>query len=81
MKKIYSIDRIEGEYAVVICDDESVLNVNKKFLTDLCEGDIFSARLRDGILTDITPMPEERAKREREAKERLHRLFERKNKT
>lgn len=81
MKKIYSVDRFEGEYAVVICDDESVLNIKRKELPDFCEGDVFGANIKNGILCDIVPMPEEREKREHEARERLQRLFSGKNKT
>ena len=80
MKKIYSEDRFEGDLAVLVCDDETVLNVSKDTVLnfDLREGDVFSAKEINGDLCDIMPMPEERQKREAVARKRLERLLSRK---
>ena len=84
MKKVYSIDRFEGDFAVLVCDDETVLSVSKGIFydLDLREGDVFSARESKGALEDISPMPEERDKRKAEARRRLEKLLDRgKNKS
>ena len=60
MKKVYSIDRFEGDFAVLVCDDETVLSVSKDIFhdLDLHEGDVFAARENGDTLEDISPMPE-----------------------
>ncbi len=74
MKKIFSVDRFEGEYAVVICDDGGVLEINKSVVSGLAEGDIFSACEEDGELSEIIPLPEETEKRRAQARRRLDRF-------
>lgn len=71
MKKIFSIDRFEGEYAIVVCDDGTVLEIKRETLRGLCERDVFSAMDNDGELCDITPMPQERDRRLESMRARL----------
>ena len=72
MKLVYSIDRFEGDFAVVVCDDGRVLEINVEKLGDLRERDVFSADEVDGKLYDIIPLPEERERRLAAARERLN---------
>ena len=74
MKLVYSIDRFEGDFAVVVCDDGRVLEINVEKLGDLRERDVFSADEVDGKLYDIIPLPEERERRLAAARERLNRF-------
>ena len=62
-KKIFSLDRIEGDIAVCVSDDDDVINVPVASLGGLEAGDIFSARTDGKGLVEITPMPEERDRR------------------
>ena len=78
MRNIYSIDRIEGNIAVVVCDDGRVLNISRELLGNLVETDVFSAIESDGELDAIVSMPEERERRLKKARERLERLKNRK---
>lgn len=77
MRKIFSFDRVEGEYAVCISDDDDKVDVPLDFLHGLKQNDIFSAELCDGSLSDIVPMPEERDRRLKKNRERLTALFDR----
>ena len=74
MKKIFSLDRFEGEYAVVVCDDGHTLEIERELFSGLVERDVFSAIESDGELSDITPMPEERDRRIAAARRRLDRF-------
>ena len=76
-KKIFSIDRFEGELAVCISDDDDVVVVSISSLGGLSQNDIFSAFIEGDGLSEITPMPEERDRRLREYRERLHALARR----
>ena len=78
--KIFSIDRFEGNIAVCISDDDDVVNVPVDSLGGLEPNDIFSAYIDGEGLRDITPMPEERDRRLREYRERLHALARRSKK-
>lgn len=78
MKKIFSIDRFEGEVAVCISDDDIQIDVSRKELGEMKVHDIFSAELQGELLTEIIPMPEERDRRLASNRERLHKLFNRK---
>jgi hypothetical protein len=73
-KKIFSIDRLEGELAVCISDDDDVVVVERALLGDLCVRDIFRARLEGETLFDIEPDQEERDRRLVYNKARLHAL-------
>jgi len=77
MKKIFSIDRFEGDIAVCISDDDIQIDVKREYLPDLQAHDVFSAELVNGTLSDIIPMPEERDRRLRSNRERLQKLFNR----
>lgn len=81
MKKIFSIDRAEGELFVCVSDDDETVNVKKELLGGMQVRDVFSAKLSDGKLTEITPMPEERDRRLEENRARLKRLIERSKKS
>jgi hypothetical protein len=81
MKKIFSIDRAEGDLFVCISDDDETVNVKKELLGDMQVRDVFSAELLDGRLTEITPMPEERDRRLEANRARLKKLIERSNKS
>ena len=81
MRKIFSIDRAEGELFVCISDDDDTVNVKKEQLHGMAVRDVFSAELCDGALSDIIPMPEERDRRLAENRARLKRLLERSKKS
>lgn len=81
MKKIFSIDRAEGDLFVCISDDDETVNVKKELLGDMQVRDVFSAELLGGRLTEITPMPEERDRRLEANRARLKKLIERSNKS
>ena len=81
MKKIFSIDRIEGDIAVCISDDDDKLDLDKKLLCGMTVNDIFSAEYDGESISDIQPMPEERDRRLKENRERLQRLFNRSKRT
>ena len=77
MKTIFSIDRIEGELAVCISDDDRQVDVPLADLSGMTVRDVFSAIISGDTLTDITPMPEERDRRLKSNRERLQRLLNR----
>ena len=79
MKKIFSIDRVEGEMAVCISDDEQTIVCPLSTLGGMIARDVFSAELCGESLSDITPMPEERDRRLKSNRERLLRLAQKKN--
>ena len=81
MKKIFSIDRIEGDIAVCISDDDDKLDLDKKLLCGMTVNDIFLAEYDGESISDIQPMPEERDRRLKENRERLQRLFNRSKRT
>ena len=77
MRKIFSLDRFEGDFAVCISDDDEKFDVPRSLVGDLRQHDIFSAEIDDEDLCDIIPMPEERERRIAANKARLRRLVER----
>lgn len=79
MKKIFSIDRVEGDLAVCIADDEQQIICPLSSLGGLTARDVFSAEFSGETLSDITPMPEERDRRLQKNKERLLKLAQKKN--
>ena len=79
MRKIFSIDRFEGEYAIVVCDDGTTLEIKKEVISNLAQRDIFSAEVVNGELLDIVPMPQEREKRIADARRRLDRFKSKSN--
>ena len=80
MRKIFSLDRIEGNIAVCISDDDIKVDVEISALGGMKVHDVFSAELECGKLTDVIPMPEERERRLQANRERLKRLVERSKK-
>lgn len=62
-KKIFSLDRIEGDIAVCVSDDDTVINMPISLLEGLGVNDVFSAVIRENTLTEITPMNDERDRR------------------
>ena len=78
--KIFSLDRVEGELAVCISDDDEQIVVPKNTLGGLEVRDVFSARTDGDRLFDIVPMPEERDRRLSENRRRLHALAKRSKK-
>lgn len=76
-KKIFSVDRFEGDIAVCVSDDDDIVYVPKKTLGGLKVNDVFSAIIDGEGLVDITPMPEERDRRLSEYRARLHALARR----
>ena len=74
MKKIFSVDRIEGGIAVCISDDDDRVDVPLCDLYGMGVRDVFSAELSGEKLCDVTPMPEERDRRIERNKRRLHDL-------
>ena len=81
MKKIFSFDRLEGNIAVCISDDDIQIDVPAEMLGGMKVHDVFSAELDGETLTDIVPMPEERDRRLESNRARLHRLFNRNKKS
>ncbi len=78
MKKIFSLDRLEGDIAVCISDDDIKVDVPVSQLGGMKAHDVFSAEFDGDKLTNILPMPEERDRRLKANYERLHRLANRK---
>ena len=74
MRKIFSLDRFEGEIAVCISDDNEKFDLPRSLLGDMRQHDVFSAEIDGESLCDIIPMPEERDRRIAENKARLLRL-------
>lgn len=79
MKKIFSFDRLEGDIAVCISDDDIKIDVPVSTLGEMKVHDVFSAELDGEKLFDIVPLPEERDRRLKSNRERLRRLANRKN--
>ena len=77
MKKIFSFDRLEGEIAVCVSDDDVQIDVPVESLGGMKVHDVFSAELDSGILKNIVPMPDERDRRLQTNLDRLHRLAKR----
>lgn len=77
MKKVFSLDRFEGEYAVCISDDDEKFDVPRAELVGMDQHDVFSAEIDGERLINVVPMPEERDRRKSSNKERLARLFNR----
>ena len=77
MRKIFSLDRFEGDYAVCISDDDEKFDLPRALVGDLEQHDIFSAEIDGESLINIVPEPEERDRRKARNKERLARLFSR----
>ena len=78
--KIFSFDRVEGELAVCVSDDDEQVVVPRNDLGGLEARDVFSARIDGDRLVDIVPMPEERDRRLSENRRRLHALAKRSKK-
>ena len=70
-KKIFSLDRIEGDIAVCVSDDDTVINMPISLLEGLGVNDVFSAVIRENTLTEITPMNDERDRRIAENRARI----------
>lgn len=79
MKKIFSIDRTEGEIAVCISDDGDNILAPVESLMGMRARDVFSAETDGNTLLDITPLPEERDRRLREGRELFEKLLDKKN--
>jgi hypothetical protein len=77
MRRIFSVDRLEGDVAVCISDDGLKIDVEKDILGELQVHDVFSAETDGKMLMDIIPMPEERDRRLAANRERLQRLINR----
>ena len=74
MKKIFSIDRIEGDIAVCISDDDERIDVSLGELYGMSVRDVFSAEICGEELIGVIPMPEERDRRIERNRKRLHDL-------
>ena len=80
MRKVFSLDRFEGDFAVCISDDDDKIDVPRALLEGFKQNDIFSAELDGDSLSDIVAMPEERDRRIEKNKARLEALFNRNKK-
>ena len=78
MKKIFSVDRIEGDIAVCISDDDDKVDVRVSELCGMRVRDVFCAVLSEGKLSEIEPMPEERDRRLEKNRQRLRSLARKK---
>lgn len=79
-KKIFAIDRFEGELAVCVSDDDDVVVVPVDTLGGLAPRDIFAAIVEGDGFKDITPMPDERDRRLARNRARLQALAKRSRK-
>ncbi len=79
MKKIFSVDRIEGEMIVCVGDDGEVISIQRGEGAALSECDVFSCRVENGRIYDIEPMPDERRIRAEKNRRRLFELFDKNN--
>ena len=77
MRRIFSLDRFEGDIAVCISDDGIQIDVRKENLPSLQVHDVFSAETDGEALSDIVPMPEERDRRLTSNRNRLQHLINR----
>ena len=77
MRKIFSVDRVEGDIAVCISDDDIKLDIELDRLGGMKVRDVFSAEYDRESISDIIPMPEERDRRIRANSERLKRIIDR----
>lgn len=75
MRKIFVIDRLEGRLAVCIADDGECIITPTDSLNGLKARDVFSAESNGEVLSDITPLPEERDKRLKEGRELIQKLL------
>ena len=75
--KIFSVDRLEGELAVCISDDDVEITVPASILGGLEARDVFSARIEGDTLTDIVHLPEEKERRIESSRSRLRALAKR----
>lgn len=75
MRKLFSLDRFEGDYAVCISDDDEKFDLPRALVGGLRQHDIFSAEIEGESLINIIPEPDERDRRLAENKARLSRLF------
>lgn len=79
MKKIFSLDRFEGEYAIAVCDDGEVIEIKREAVSFLAERDVFSASVENGELWDILPLPEEKERRLASARRELDKFKKKSN--
>lgn len=79
MKKTFSVDRFEGQYAVVVGDDGEVISIERKKIPELSEGDVFSASFDGAVLSNITLMEGEKERRLMAANSRLAKFKSRSN--
>ncbi len=79
-RKIFSLDRVEGELAVCISDDDDTVIVKRDTLSEIEVRDVFSAESDGESLVNIVPMPEERDRRLDKNRSRLHALAKRSKK-
>ncbi len=79
-RKIFSLDRVEGELAVCISDDDDIVIVKRDTLSEIEVRDVFSAESDGESLVNIVPMPEERDRRLDKNRSRLHALAKRSKK-
>lgn len=79
-KKIFSLDRVEGDDAVCVSDDGDVIKMPLSLMGELAVRDIFSARIDKNTLVEIIPMPEERNRRLAQNRARMHALARRSKK-
>ena len=76
----FTIDRFEGDFGVCLADANDAgiykLDVPSSLLSGLSEGDVFSATVEKERLTDITPLPDQTAKRRNAARSRLRAILD-----
>ena len=80
MRCVFSVDRIEGDIAVCISDEDHQVDLPLESLSGLGLHDVFSAEYKSVQLTDIVPMPEEKERRLKSNRDRLKKLLERSKK-
>ena len=77
MRKLFSLDRFEGDFAVCISDDDEKFDLPREAVGDMKQHDVFSAEIDGENLKDIIVEPDERDRRLARSRERLNRLFSR----
>ena len=75
MRKLFSLDRFEGDWAVCISDDGEKFDLPREAVGEMAQHDIFSAEIEGESLINMIPEPDERDRRLAENKARLSRLF------
>ncbi len=76
----FSADRREGEWIVLVAEDNTAYDVPAKDLQGVSEGDLIEAELQDGRVISYKILKEETERERAELQGRLSALFKRSEK-